>query len=157
MHVARRFYMYLKIYKYVSPTKKMTVLFKRHAYFVQSWIYVAFIFNFHPLVGRKLNMTCETVFNVIRWWGQLPATTRRWLSKCKPYNAGLLLYTNYMENKGVFQIEIIINVLVSFLRFIWIPMLWVYDHYTYFYSDSAGIDCRRQNLTSTDVWFWRLK
>ena len=24
----------------------------------------------------------------------------------------------------------------------------------YFYS--AGIDFRRQNLTSTDVWFWRL-
>ena len=27
-------------------------------------------------------------------------------------------------------------------------MLWVYDHYKYFYSDSAGIDFCRQNLTS---------
>ena len=31
-----------------------------------------------------------------------------------------------METK---RFEIIINVLGSFFRFIWIPMLWVYDHY----------------------------
>ena len=36
-------------------------------------------------------------------------------------------------------------------------MLWVCDHYVYFYSFSAGIDFRRQNLTSTDIRFWRLK
>ena len=36
-------------------------------------------------------------------------------------------------------------------------MLWVYGHYKYFYSYSAGIDFSRQNLTSTDVRFWRLK
>ena len=53
--------------------------------------------------------------------------------------------------------EIIINVLVSSFRFIWIPMLWVYGNYKYFYSYSAGIDFSRQNLTSTDVRFWRLK
>ena len=27
--------------------------------------------------------------------------------------------------------EIILNVLVSSFRFIWIPMLWVYGHYTF--------------------------
>ena len=32
-------------------------------------------------------------------------------------------------------------------------MLWVYGHYKYCYSYSAGIDFRRQNLTSTDVKF----
>ena len=36
-------------------------------------------------------------------------------------------------------------------------MLWVYGHYKYARSYSAGIDFRRQNLTSTDVRFWRLK
>ena len=36
-------------------------------------------------------------------------------------------------------------------------MLWVYDHYKYFYSYSAGIEFSRQNLTSTDVRFWRQK
>ena len=36
-------------------------------------------------------------------------------------------------------------------------MLWVYGHYEYFYFYSAGIDFSRQNLTSTDVRFWRLK
>ena len=36
-------------------------------------------------------------------------------------------------------------------------MLWVYDHCKYVYSCSVGIDFRRQNLTSTDVRFWRQK
>ena len=55
------------------------------------------------------------------------------------------------------QFEIIINVLVSSFWFIWIPMLCAYGHYKNFYSYSAGIDFRRQNLTSTDVRFWWLK
>ena len=54
-----------------------------------------------------------------------------------------------METK-FFLFDIIINVLVSSLRFIWIPVLWVYGHYKYFYSHSAGIDFGRQNLTSKD-------
>ena len=36
-------------------------------------------------------------------------------------------------------------------------MLWVYDKYKYLYDYCTGIDFRRQNLTSTDVRFWRLK
>ena len=36
-------------------------------------------------------------------------------------------------------------------------VLWVYGHYKYVYSYSAGLDFSRQNLTSTDVRFWRLK
>ena len=32
-----------------------------------------------------------------------------------------------MEAKCFFQFEIIINVLVSSFRLIWIPILWVYD------------------------------
>ena len=51
--------------------------------------------------------------------------------------------------KGFSQFEIIINVLASSFRFIWIPMLWVYGHYEYFYSYSAGIDFNRQNLILT--------
>ena len=62
-----------------------------------------------------------------------------------------------METKGFFQFENIINDLDRSFRFIWIPMLWVYSHYKYVYSYSAGIDFRRQNLTPTDVGFWRLK
>ena len=49
------------------------------------------------------------------------------------------------------QFEIIINVLVSSFRFIWIPRLWVYGHYKYFNSFIVGIDFIRQNLTSMDV------
>ena len=55
-----------------------------------------------------------------------------------------------LEAKSFFQFEIIINVLVSSFRFIRIPtcMLWVYGHYKYFDSYSAGIDFRRQIQTS---------
>ena len=45
-----------------------------------------------------------------------------------------------METKGFSHFEIIINVLVSSYRFIWIPVLCVYGNYKYFYSYSAGID-----------------
>ena len=36
-----------------------------------------------------------------------------------------------MKDKGIFHIEIIINVLVKFFSFIRMPMLWVYDHYKF--------------------------
>ena len=39
-----------------------------------------------------------------------------------------------METKGFFQFEIIINVLVTSFRFIWIPILWIYGQYKYFLS-----------------------
>ena len=71
-------------------------------------------------------------------------------------NAELILYKPWSP-KGFIQFEIIINVLVSSFWFIWIHMLWVYGHYKYFYSYSSGIAFSRQNLTSTDVIFWRLK
>ena len=48
----------------------------------------------------------------------------------------------------------VLNVLVFFFCFIWIPMLWVYGHYIYFNCHSAGIDFSRQ--TSTDVRFCHL-
>ena len=49
-----------------------------------------------------------------------------------------------------FQFEIIIHTLVISPRFIWIPMLWAYGHYKFFffYKISAGINFRRQNLKS---------
>ena len=49
------------------------------------------------------------------------------------------------------------NLLDNSFRFIRIPMLWVYGQYKYVYSYSAGIDCSRQNLTSTDVSFLTTK
>ena len=59
--------------------------------------------------------------------------------------------------KGFFRFEIIINVLVISFWLIWISMLWIYGHYKYFNSFSAGIVSIRQNLPSTDVIFWRMK
>ena len=72
-----------------------------------------------------------------------------------PYNAELFLFKPW-RLKCV-QFEIIRFVLVSSFRIIWIPMLWVYNHYTYFNSFGAGTVFIRQNLTSTNVRFWRIK
>ena len=36
-------------------------------------------------------------------------------------------------------------------------MVWVYCYYTYFNSSLRGPSLSRQNLTSTDVRFWRIK
>ena len=60
-----------------------------------------------------------------------------------------------METKCLF--EIISDVLVGSFRYIWIPMSWVYSHYKYFNSSSPGTVFIRQNLTSTDIRFWRIK
>ena len=62
-----------------------------------------------------------------------------------------------METKGFSKFEIIVNVLVRSFRFIRIPMLWVFGYYECIYSFGAGTDFIRQNLTSTDVRFCRIK
>ena len=66
-------------------------------------------------------------------------------------------FVQTMETEGFFQFEIIINVLVSPFSLVLIPMLWVYSHYKYFNSFSAGTVFIRQNLTSTGVRFRRIK
>ena len=43
------------------------------------------------------------------------------------YSSEIFLYKPWRP-KDFIQFEIVINVLVSSFRFIWIPMLWVYDH-----------------------------
>ena len=75
--------------------------------------------------------------------------------KCKLPPRWIFLYKSWGP-KGFIQFEIIINVSVVSFWFIWIPMLWVYGHYKYIYSFSAGIVFIRQNLTSADVRFWRI-
>ena len=50
-------------------------------------------------------------------------------------------------DQRVFQIWNHLNVLVISFRFIWIPMLLVYEHYKYFHSYCVVIDFRRQNMT----------
>ena len=76
--------------------------------------------------------------------------------KFNPYSAELFVLKPW-RLRDFCQFEIIINVLVSSFWFIWIPMLQVYDHYKYFNHLSAGTVFILQNLTSTDVRFWRIK
>ena len=72
------------------------------------------------------------------------------------YNAEIFLYKPWRP-KGYCQFGIIINVLVSCFRFIWIPMLSGLLPLEYFHSFSAGSVFIRQHLTSTDVRCWRKK
>ena len=54
-----------------------------------------------------------------------------------------------MESNVFFKFEIIMIVFASSFRFIWIPMLWVYNQYKYFYYFSAG--------SSLYIRIWRLQ
>ena len=64
-----------------------------------------------------------------------------------PYNAEILFHKPW-RTKSFFKFEIIINVLVSSFRFIWIPMLWVYGHYIFLFLPVRG--------PTLDVKIWRL-
>ena len=69
-------------------------------------------------------------------------------TRANPWSAEFFIKT--FETKVFFQFEIIITGLAGSFWFIWIPMLWVYGHYKYFYSYSEGIDFRC-------LTFWWLK
>ena len=122
----------------------------------------------HPLIYNK-----EYRLSPKQAWQIDPCADRpmymRFLARFNTYNAEILLYKQWRP-KGLFQFEVILNVLSSSSRFIWIPMLCVYGYYNsalFEYlcygstviiivnSFSAGIDFRRQNLTSIDVKIWR--
>ena len=66
-------------------------------------------------------------------------------SPLNPYSSEIYICKPW-RTKVFFKFENII--LVCFFRFTWIPVLWVDGDYKYFHSHSAGIDFRRQNLTS---------
>ena len=104
--------------------------------------------------GRYLGEPPVHMYRVIESRCDLNSPTVSFQVRVNLYNAGIFVWT--MEIKGLFQFEILINFLVRSFHFISIPMLWVYDHYNVFVSFSAGTVCRRQNLTSIDVRFWRL-
>ena len=61
------------------------------------------------------------------------------------------MFAQTWKPKGFFQFKIILIALVSYFRFIWIPMLWIYGHYKYFYSYSARIDV---SLYTSDSVNW---
>ena len=123
------------------------------------------IFGFFGPSLRKYVICIQFQLVIMCFVQTIPPVMCRW-SECdhehgvpstvNPYNADLVLYKPWRP-KGFYQFEIVKNALVNYFRFIWIPMLWVYVHYKYFHSYSAGIDFRRQNLTSQDVRFWYLK
>ena len=109
-----------------------------------------------PIIFRRLNQTTKNIYTnfsisvaFYSVWFFLKMYFQSYLPE--------LICKKSSQTKGFSRFEIIINVLVSSFRFIWIPMLWVYGHYQYVDSYSAESDFSRQNLTSTDVRFCRLK
>ena len=106
------------------------------------------------LIGRQKAVTV----NLKSEWLLLLVLERQTTVTGNPVNLEALKYFYTTKRpKGFFQFEIIINVLVSSFRVIWIPMLWVYCQYKDFNSFGARTVFIRQNLTSTDVKFWRIK
>ena len=49
-------------------------------------------------------------------------------------------YINHENQRFFFKFDININVLVTFIWFIWIPMLWVYGHYKSFTLETSDSD-----------------
>ena len=92
-------------------------------------------------------MSKNKFISLVQWYVISGLNIYMFISWSNSYNAEIFSYKPWRP-KGFFQFKIIINVLVISFRFIWIPVLWVYGHYKYFYSYSAGIDFRRQILTS---------
>ena len=74
------------------------------------------------------------------------ATSKHLITMYKPW-----------KPKGYVQFEIIINVLLSSLRLIWIPMLWVYGHYIYLILAARGQTSDVRIWRLLDVRFWRQK
>ena len=103
---------------------------------------------YYPSNHAMLNRYCLILFQRLGRWPNIEPTCVCWLFRIV---SAELPCKKHRNQKVFFQFEIIINVLVSSYWFIWIPMVWVYGHYKYLYSYSAGIDFSRQNLTST---FW---
>ena len=62
-----------------------------------------------------------SIFTHLKLW--LASATHNF----NPHNAGLISCESW-KPKGFNQFESIINVLVSSFWFIWIPVLWVYEH-----------------------------
>ena len=59
------------------------------------------------------------------------------------------VYVN-QKTKGFFQFEIIINILVSSVRFISLPMLWVYNELKYFTHLLLKV-----TIQTIDIRIWR--
>ena len=73
------------------------------------------------------------------------------ICSCKPWR----------QRKIFLQFKIIIKILVSFFRIIWIHMLWMHGIYSYNVRGPRLLQCwavfRRQNQASTYVRFWYIE
>ena len=93
---------------------------------------------------------CSAVINTLQDYLKYRAIDlSREMPYINPWNAKIYLYKSW-KPKGCVQFKIIINVLVSSFRFIWIPMLRVYGHYVFFFFLSV-------QGSTLDVRIWRLK
>ena len=90
---------------------------------------------------------------LIWWWVTRGKHKTFFLLTLNPWSAELFLQNPWKPEDFFTQFEIIFNVSVTSSRFIWIPMLWVYGHYKYFYSYSVGIYfSRRRQILTTKVY-----
>ena len=108
-------------------------------------------------IGRSHLQPSETSGNVINklcdypWWREAVWNNYTMWAIRYPSNPEISLYKPWRP-KGFYQFVIIINVLLSSFCFIWKPILWVYDHYTFLIPlVRRQFDVhRRQAMTSKD-------
>ena len=96
------------VYIFWTTTKCIFIKYKQYR-----WIH----FRYGLCHIRALQVLSLSTHKGIQTWTLALRALQRW-------NILVLI----LETKGLFQFEIISNVLVSSIRFIWIPMLWVYGH-----------------------------
>ena len=68
------------------------------------------------------------------------------------FTAPIYVCMSHGDRKSFFQFEIIINALVSSLRFIWIHMLWVYSHSFFLFLRSPHWKYWRLKTSESDVF-----
>ena len=88
------------------------------------------------------------------WFGRLCRARAAHTWACSIINTlcSLIDHTSHLySNLGTATAQYCLLPLIGLIPpvlLIWIPMLWVYDHYKYINPYSARIDFRRQNLTT---------
>ena len=95
---------------------------------------------------------------LVKTWGFFSSFGQLWAGKKSILDnlalwglTGKALKHFLYKQRGHFQFEIIINILVRSFRFIWIPLLWVYGQYKYFTLSACSA-----RESALDIRIWRL-
>ena len=111
---------------------------------VKKWFFLIYYYNLHTITKAKClweEILLSYSSNLLFTFGFYNQTilVMFWLHIIYLHITDIMHRpdTNH-EYQKFFQFDILINFLDSSFRFIWIPMLWVYEHWKYLKFFSAG-------------------